>query len=249
MTPQELFRSGRLQDAIQALGGELRNHPTDEKRRAFLFELLCFAGEWQRAEKQLNVLADATPEAGMGALVYRSAIAGERNRQVFFDNRQYAVPSDGPEPVAKPGRLNGEPFQTIEDADPRIGARLEIFLAGEYLWVPFAHLRSVSIDPPRLLRDLLWSSAAVMAGPELRGQDFGEILIPNLYPFSWRHARESVRLGRETDWVASDGGEVPYGQKLLVLDGERVIPFLEVRSLEFDSAGESEADDTAPGQA
>lgn len=245
MTPHELFRAGRLQDAIQTLGGELRNDPTDEKRRVFLFELLCFAGEWQRAEKQLNVLAGATAGAGMGALVYRSAIAGERNRQVFFENRQYAVPSEGPDPAPKPGRLNGEPFQTIEDADPRIGARLEIFLAGEYLWVPFAHLRSVTIGAPRLLRDLLWSSAAVMAGPELRGQDFGEIIIPNLYPFSWRHAREAVKLGRETDWAASDGGDEPYGQKLLVLDGKRVVPFLEVRSLEFDSA----ADEITPGPA
>lgn len=249
MTPQELLRSGRLQDAIQALSGELRNHPTDQKRRAFLFELLCFAGEWQRAEKQLNVLADATPEAGMGALLYRSAIAGERNRQVFFENRQYAVPSDGPEPTPRPGRLNGESFQTIEDADSRIGARLEIFLAGEYLWVPFAHLQSVRIGPPRLLRDLLWSSAAVMAGPELRNQDFGDILIPNLYPFSCRHAREAVKLGRETDWSTGEDGDVPYGQKLLVLDGERVVPFLEVRSLEFDSADGNPADGAAPGQA
>jgi protein involved in temperature-dependent protein secretion len=45
-----------------------------------------------------------------------------------------------------------------------------------------------------------------------------------------------VKLGRETDWILHevDPIEIPYGQKLLVLDGERAVPFLEIRTLEFD---------------
>jgi protein involved in temperature-dependent protein secretion len=45
-----------------------------------------------------------------------------------------------------------------------------------------------------------------------------------------------VKLGRETDWVLDpvDPIDIPYGQKMLVLDGERVVPFLEIRTLEFD---------------
>lgn len=233
MTTQDLFRAGRLQDAVQSLGAELRDHPMDHKRRSFLFELLCFSGDFKRAEKHLNLLADASPDAQVGALVYRSAMAAERKRQVFFENRQWESPE--PPPVSRPGTLNGERFETIEDADARIGPRLELYLAGEYLWLPLAHVRKIEMQPPKMLRDLLWSSAVVTAGPELKGQDFGEILLPILYPVSWQHPRETVRLGRETDWMASGDQEVPYGQKLLVLDGERIVPYLEIRTLEFDA--------------
>jgi type VI secretion system protein ImpE len=50
MNSRELYQAGRLDEAVQALGSELRNDPTDTKRRTFLFELLCFTGEYDRAE-------------------------------------------------------------------------------------------------------------------------------------------------------------------------------------------------------
>ncbi len=72
---KQLFQAGRLQEAVQALSAELRNHPEDSKRRTFLFELLCFSGEYDRAEKQLDLLAEGGPNSEMGAFVYRSALA------------------------------------------------------------------------------------------------------------------------------------------------------------------------------
>src|SRR5438067_2530028 len=60
MNSLELFRSGKLNDAVQALGAELRSNPLDAKRRTFLFELLCFSGDYDRAEKHLAVLAPMT---------------------------------------------------------------------------------------------------------------------------------------------------------------------------------------------
>lgn len=56
MSVQQLFQAGRLDDAIQALNAEVRDNPTDAKRRTFLFELLCFSGDFARAEKQLDIL-------------------------------------------------------------------------------------------------------------------------------------------------------------------------------------------------
>ena len=63
MTPLELYRAGELGQAIKALGDELRSNPLDARRRTFLFELLCFAGEYDRAEKHLDVLADQNPSS------------------------------------------------------------------------------------------------------------------------------------------------------------------------------------------
>jgi type VI secretion system protein ImpE len=81
MTPLALYREGRLREAIKALGEELRSNPLDAKRRTFLFELLLFAGEYDRAEKQLDLLAGANADAAAGTLLYRSALHAERTRQ------------------------------------------------------------------------------------------------------------------------------------------------------------------------
>lgn len=234
MSVQELFRAGKLQESIQALSAELRDHPADVKRRTFLFELLCFAGDYPRAEKHLNLLSDANADAAIGALVYRSAVSAERKRRAFFEGKQYEQAA--PQSVQRSGKLNGEAFQTIEDIDPRIGPRLEVFVAGEYVWLPMAHVGTLSMEAPRFLRDLLWSSATVTAAASMQGQDFGEVLLPILYPFSSQHERDDVKLGRETDWILHevDPIEIPYGQKMLVVDGERAVPFLEIRTLEFD---------------
>jgi type VI secretion system protein ImpE len=241
MNAQELFQAGKLNEAIQAAGLEVRDHPTDVRRRTFLFELLCFAGEFERAGKHLSVLSQAGTDAETGALLYRSALAAERKRQLFFENHSYAGSSEPPK--SPPGTINGRAFQTLEDADPRIGARLEVFIAGEYVWLPFEHIGSVKAEKPRFLRDLLWATGLVMAGPAAKGQEFGEVLLPAQYPFSWRQADDQVRLGHVTEWLELEGvGEVPIGQKLLVIDGEDALPFLEIRELIFNSsAGEQTA--------
>src|ERR1017187_9565088 len=70
MTAGQLFQAGKLDQAVQALGVELRDNPGDVQRRTFLFELLCFAGAYDRAEKQLDVLAQGGKDAQLGALLY-----------------------------------------------------------------------------------------------------------------------------------------------------------------------------------
>src|SRR5258708_36412680 len=95
MKAQELFQAGKLDEAVQALGAELRDNPTDARRRTFLFELLCFAGEYQRAEKQLDVLGSDGRQAEMGALLYRSALHAERIRQAIFEQKDYPVSEPG----------------------------------------------------------------------------------------------------------------------------------------------------------
>lgn len=234
MNASELYQAGRLDEAIVALGTSLRSDPTDTRRRTFLFELLCFAGEYDRAEKHLDVLASSGKEADMGALLYRSALHAERVRQGMF--RDGETPPGAPAPRTVAGTLNGQPFESLTDADPRVGARLEIFAAGQYTWLPLEHIESVRMEAPSRLRDLLWAPAIVRTGPTFSGLDLGEVLIPVLTPLAWRHPDPSVRLGRMTDWARSDSGvEVPVGQRLLLVDGEE-FPILEVRELVIASA-------------
>ncbi|MGD0869622.1 MAG: type VI secretion system accessory protein TagJ [Bryobacteraceae bacterium] len=228
-TARELFDAGKLNDAIEALGVELRNRPDDAYRRTFLFELLCFAGNWERADKQLDILAGADKDKRLGALLYRAALNAERTRHEMFEK-----PAGGHPPAPPPsGIINGNPAQSIQDADPRVGGRLEVFAGDNYMWIPLAHIAQLEIQPPKRLRDLLWIPATIQAGPAIQGSDLGRVLLPALSPFSFRHADDAVRLGRMTVWESTpDGGEIPYGQKMLLVDDEEV-PLLEVRKLEI----------------
>jgi len=235
MDALSLYRAGQLREAIDALGVELKKSPLDVKRRTFLFELLCFAGEFDRAEKHLDILSDASSEAAAGAMLYRSALHAERERQTMFETNSLPLGTAHPAPA---GELNGEEFSGISDADPRIGANLETFIAGSYTWIPYAYIESVETEPPKRLRDLLWMPAILRTTSDFRLQDLGEILLPVIAPLSWKHSDDAVRLGRSTVWLDDpQHGELPFGQKLL-LRGEEEEPFLELRKLTFHHAGE-----------
>lgn len=229
---RELFESGKLNEAIDALGAELRERPSDAQRRTFLFELLCFAGNWDRADKQLDILAGDDKDRRMGALLYRAAINAERTRQEMFREK---VAADAKK-TGLSGCINGRQFQSIQDADPRIGARLEVLAGPNYMWVPFEQITVLEIDPPKRLRDLLWAPARVHTTEGFEGGDLGEVLLPVLSPDCASHSDEAVRLGRMTVWEPGpDGAEIPCGQKMLLADGEE-FPLLEIRRLEFGQA-------------
>jgi type VI secretion system protein ImpE len=236
MKAEQLLREGKLEEALEMLSAHLREYPDDRKARTFLFELLCFSGEYDRAEIHLNLLGEPSQDAALGALLYRRALNAERTRREMFERGEYPRPLDeGSSRIS--GSLNGSPFQLLTDTDPRIGPRLEVFAAGDYLWIPFAHIASVEIAAPRRLRDLLWATARIRVGPEFERRDEGEVLLPVLSPLTFQHPDAPVRLGRVTEWCADEqGGEAPFGQKMLQVDGNEV-PFLEIRRLEIQVAG------------
>lgn len=229
MEARALFREGRLDEAVESLNKELRSNPGDVQLRTFLFELLCFAGAYDRAEKQLDILAQGGHEAALGALLYRSALHGERIRQEMFETRDYPAGDKALPPIS--GTLNGTPFSALEDADPRIGARFELFAAGQYTWIPIQQVATVRVEEPKRLRDLLWAPAAMITTGDFEGDELGEVLLPVISPQSWRHENDGVRLGRVTEWSDLGGGEAaPVGQKMLLVDGEE-FPILELREL------------------
>jgi type VI secretion system protein ImpE len=240
VTPKQLYQAGKLNEAIAALGAEVRDNPTDTQRRTFLFELLCFAGEHDRAEKHLNLLAEQSPQAKLGAVLYFSALHAERLRTDMFRKKDFPTGSTAEEAEDVKGTLNGAPFESIEDSDPRIGQRLEVFAAGAYLWIPLKHIVSIEMEAPKRVRDLLWIPTLVRTGPAFKDKELGEVLMPVLSPLSFEDADVNVKLGRLSDWRQMDGEAVPVGMKQFLVDGED-IPILEVRKIELQTEEVSEA--------
>lgn len=232
MTAEQFLKSGQLDEAIEKLNGEVRDDPGNSRLRTFLFELLCIAGEFSRAERQLEVLAGGGPQAELGALFYKGALAAERTRQEMFLKDSYP----GAAARSVDAVINGVAGSSLSDADPRIGANLEIFVAGTYMWMPFEMIETLKVEAPKRLRDLIWLPASIQTTKAFEGRDLSSILVPVLYPGSSKSVDANVRLGRATVWIEKDGmGAIPLGQKMLFTDGSEW-PLLEVREIRTQAA-------------
>jgi type VI secretion system protein ImpE len=142
------------------------------------------------------------------------------------------------------GRIDGQDFEWIADADPRLGPILEVVVNGRYYWVPFHRIAEIRLETPVDLRDLVWMPA------EFKWANGGEAvgLIPARYPGSESSDDPLVRLARKTEWIeAGEALAVGRGQRMLATDAEEY-PLLEIKSLVLNSAPAADASSAnAPG--
>jgi type VI secretion system protein ImpE len=138
---------------------------------------------------------------------------------------------------AVPGRLDDVPFTWLADADPHLGPVLELIFNGGYYWVPMELIRSINLDEPSDLRDLVWAPAQIVWA---NGGD-AVALIPARYAGTDRSEEPKLLFAKETRWT--DLGNDLYqgvGQRMLATDnGERGL--LQIRRIEFDVPDVAEA--------
>jgi type VI secretion system protein ImpE len=82
---KQLLDAGQLAEALAQLNQEVRAHPLDVRSRTALFEVLCFAGDYDRAQRQLEALAGGGVQQDVGVQAYRAVLTAERSRQHLFD--------------------------------------------------------------------------------------------------------------------------------------------------------------------
>lgn len=129
------------------------------------------------------------------------------------------------------GTLNDTPIAWIADADPRLGPVLEVFLNGNYMWVPYERLSALSFDPPADLRDQVWMPARFKWSNE--GEAVG--FIPTRYPGS-ATADPALQLARRTDWYeAGPDWSLPLGQRVLITDVDETA-LMDLRNLAITPA-------------
>lgn len=129
------------------------------------------------------------------------------------------------------GNIDGVAFEWMMDADSRLGPVLEAIVNGHYYWIPFQRLRTVLIDPPEDLRDLVWMPAhfTFTNGGETVG------LIPTRYPSTETHSDPLLRLARKTEWTAITSEiYLGLGQRMLTTDNGDY-SLMDVRRIEFNS--------------
>jgi len=268
MTAKELLDAGKLSAAIEQLNKEVKARPADSRLRVFLFELLCFAGDYQRADRQLEVIGHQSTTAEMGVQAYRQLMEAEKSRQRLLSDGLQPNFLFSPPPYA---RLHLEAINRLRENRPTEARALLEEAGGSYPAVsgrldgqPFSDFQDSDVLIGPFLEVVIqgkytWLPFAqikrLQIAPPKKLRDLlwtqarletttgpaGEVFMPALYAGSAVSTDENIQLGRMTDWLPlGEGLTRGVGQRLfLVDDTERAI--LEVKEIEFETSSVPDA--------
>jgi type VI secretion system protein ImpE len=122
---------------------------------------------------------------------------------------------------------NGSEVSDFRDLDDRIPHALEVIMTGGgYLWVDFAKIAAVSIEPVSRPRDLAFRRAEL----ELADGASASVLLPAIYYGTEGDAK--LRLGRETEWVDEPSGITTGRGQRCFLAGEDLVSFHDAVKIE-----------------
>jgi type VI secretion system protein ImpE len=258
MDVKMLVNGGLLGEVVDRLNYQEDNgsaHP-----RTFLFELLCLLGEWDLADKQLNVLAIQTQKPHADIMTSRNMVQAERHRRQVLSGAADPHFLIAPPPyvtvhlealrMLREGRLD-DAVATLKCAEDewlrRPGSMgdhafqsfrdADAFLGpvlevitDRYIWLPYEQIKRLEISAPRRLRDLLW----IPVGLETVDGRTEEVCVPVHYARSCEHSSNHVALGRGGDLRVKDGD---VGLRQFMVDGKKRA-LLDIREVEFEMNGE-----------
>lgn len=261
MDAKELIKAGRLPECRKQLIEEVKSSPGDTAKRTLLFQILAFYGEWDKAERHLEAIASQDIQREIGVQEYKNLLQGERERLEVMDlRRRPAFLPESPGYMEKyflawqeltekrieeagdlfgeidasrpalSGTVNGKPFTGIRDTDAFLSLFLEAVVHERYVWIPFDAIRELVLQPPKTLFDLLWISGRVTTWEGLTLNCY----LPVLYPNSFLHEDDRVKMGRMTDWIPL-GGPFSRGAGQHVFEvGKEDMPILEIQEIQFN---------------
>ena len=263
MGAKELFDAGNLSGAIDQLTQEVRANPRDLHSRIFLFELLCFAAEYQRAERQLDAVAQTSGDVKveMGAQVYRSLLQAEKARHALFTGSS-RLPKFFSEPPSYAAfhaealtHLRENRFDELEELlaksddlhkpakGEKDGAPFEDLKDGDDLLGPFLEVfyqAEYFWLPFEQIRRLeiqvprtLRDLIWIPASIELHDKPLRDAFLPVQYFGSHQHSDDLVKLGRMTDWKTVGQGTLLGAGQRTFFADETECPLLEIRKIEF----------------
>ena len=92
-----LFRDGKLDEAIEAATNVVRDNPNDAEARALLADFQCFAGAFDKADRQLDIIGTQNTKLAVAVAQTRQVIRGAIARQEVFEKGR------APDVVTEPG--------------------------------------------------------------------------------------------------------------------------------------------------
>ena len=266
MRAQDYYQAGSLKEAIAAAVDDVKQHPADTARRGFLTELYCFAGDTERADKQLDLLAHQNPDLELGLSLFRHLLrAAEARQQFYADGRLPEFLTQPPPHI----RHHLEASIRIREGNLAEAAQLLAQAEAERP-KPSGTANGKPFDDFRDLDDLTAPVFEVLTSngkyywvpvesvelmefrPPQRPRDLvwqrvrmivrdgpdGEVYLPALYAGSQAESEaDVVRLGRATEWRGGEGTPVRGVGQRTFLVGDDAVPALELKEVTFNRLG------------
>lgn len=258
---REALKHGDLDAAQARLVEAVRAAPGDASARAFLWQLACLRGDWGRALKQLDVLAELKPDALDLADDYRAAIAAEAMRRAVFAGAAAPAVFGGArdwtdllaQALAREAAGEAEAAaqlraQALELAPAEPGTADDV----RFDWCGDADTRLGPVLEAVVNGAYRWLPMSEIAALEitppsdlrdlvwtvaiLTVAEGGQwpVLIPTRYPGAEADPDPAIRLARKTEFVDLAGGHaMGRGQRLLAHSAGDA-PLMALRRLAFD---------------
>jgi type VI secretion system protein ImpE len=256
-----LLESGNLTGAIESALTLVKSNPTDASSRIFLFELSAFAGDWERAKRQLDVIGHQDTTAMIGSKIYEQCVLAEAKRADFFATGAkpefLATPPDyiygllTANNRVREGNLKEarEVLDKVDEERPAFACKINGGDVEDFR--DYNDLTSVILEviikdsyvwvPLEQIEKITFSEPKSLrdyfwrqATMETDNGTNGDVFIPALYNNSWRSGDDNIRLGKLTDW--RDIGEDIYigeGAKLFAVSGAEHKTIFDLNEIEF----------------
>lgn len=179
------------------------------------------------------------PEEWVALMVQALAADGAGKPEAAADLRAKGLEAA----PARPGMLDGKPFEWLADADLRLGPILEAVVNGNYYWVPMSAIAELTLEEPTDLRDTVWQPAFM----KLTNGGTVPTLLPVRYPGSEAADDPALVLARATRWEEGDPLNAKgLGQREFATDSD-VVAMLTARSIQFEGGATPDAEDEPDG--
>jgi type VI secretion system protein ImpE len=261
MDAKQYYENGQLFKAIAAITEEVKQAPQNIYKRDFLRELLCVVGDYERADKQLDIIVQEDARAAVGAVLIKQLICAEQARQqCFTEGRMPEFMGDLSAALrwhlqALAALRDDQPQQAYEYLQKADTERLVVH--GKYNGKFFNGIRDLD-DTCASFFEVFSSNGKYywIAFGQIKQIEFyaplcptdliwrraqlsiingpeGEVFIPSIYVNTLAND-EQARLGYKTDWQG--GGDKPVigtGQRLLLI-GDEAVPIMEIKELSIN---------------
>lgn len=258
----DLFASGDLSGAIELLTQAVKRNPTDRDSRGLLAEFLCIAGEFERADKQLDTLGNQDIEAAPALAMFRQVLRAEIARREFF------VEGRAPEFIGNPTpTLKKHLEASVYLRDAEVAHAAELLNEAEEMrptipgvcdgqafddWRDLDDLTAGFLEVLTTTGSYYWVPMESVESLEftapqrprdliwrrtqlaVRGGPEGEVFVPATYANPVAESSDRTRLGQMTDWQGGENAPVlGMGQRTFLV-GEEARPIMQIEAATFD---------------
>lgn len=258
---REALQQGNLSMAVEAGIQAVKAAPSDVAARILLFEALSAAGDFERAAKHLEVVAQQSPGMFEGVTSYIGVLKAEQKRAALLLRGEGEPEQVTPTPFSSEPQLSALRLflsgdseagrRLLDEADakrPPVAATVDGVACEDFCDADDFFAATLEVIAQGRYGWIPFTALERVVIPEpktfrdllwapstvhLVGDLSATMFLPVRYFGSETHSEDRIRLARVTDWVERDGLTRGLGQRAFVV-GEDLRYLADIREIAFE---------------